>query len=199
MALLSTSCPLTRPASSARRGWLRLSLLALLAAAALCGHPAEAHGETDASVEQRVKAAMLYNFTRFITWPGAVGPDLRLCVMGRTALEPALREIEGKQSQGMVLRVKSGVADADLASCEMVLIGRSEAGRIDDLLSRLARRPVLTVSDLEGFATRGGVIELLLVDNKVRFDINTAAAQRAGLSISSKLLRLANNIRESLP
>jgi hypothetical protein len=178
---------------------LRRLLAGLLVAVGLWGGLAAAHDQTDAPVEQRVKAAMLYNFTRFITWPVAAGPDLQLCVVGRTSLEPALRDIEGKQSQGMSLRLKSGVAEADLVACHMVLIGRSEAGRVDDLLRRLARRPVLTVSDLEGFATRGGVIELLLVDNKVRFDINTAAAQRAGLSISSKLLRLANNIRESLP
>ncbi|MDX1696889.1 MAG: YfiR family protein, partial [Thiohalobacterales bacterium] len=66
--------------------------------------------------------------------------------------------------------------------------------RLDEVLDSLGGMPVLTVSDIESFTTRGGIIRLRMIDNRVRFDINTAVAGNAGLSISSKLLSLATSV-----
>ena len=70
-----------------------------------------------------------------------------------------------------------------------------EAGRIDELLAGLRHKPVLTVSDADDFTKQGGIIQLRLVDRKIRFEINVDAAERAGLNISSKLLSLATRFR----
>jgi hypothetical protein len=71
-----------------------------------------------------------------------------------------------------------------------VFVSASERGRLPEILSALGSKSVLTVSEVEEFAARGGVINFVLVDNRVRFEINPGAAKRSGLKISSELLRL---------
>jgi hypothetical protein len=80
-------------------------------------------------------------------------------------------------------------------NCQLLFVSRSQTHKLHDVISTLREQPVLTVSDIDNFIESGGIIGFRLIDNKVRFDINTGAAKTAGLSISSKLLTLASTIR----
>jgi hypothetical protein len=144
-------------------------VIAVLAAALLACMPAFSGIAGQPSTEYRIKAAFLYNFTSFVTWPeefaGQTG--FTLCVFGDDPF---------------------GV---------LVFISEISSEQLGATLALLHRLPVLTVSDMHGFTELGGIIEFRIIDNKVRFDINLNAAESAGLTISSKLLSLATRFRQN--
>ena len=170
---------------------LLLSLLLLHGSASL--------GDERADNEYRIKAAFLYNFSSFTSWPEMALQDnaqFRLCVVGHDPFDGALDSLSGKKVNGIPLKVSRLAAGENMQSCQLAFISESETGRIEETLGGLTGKPVLTVSDIDDFTLHGGIIRLKLVDNKVRFDINVDAAEQAGLKISSKLLSRATIIRE---
>jgi len=108
----------------------------------------------------------------------------------------ALASIDGKSVQGRTLRVRRGLRPLEIKSCHVAFIAASEERRIPELLRAAAKAPVLTVGDSDGFAEGGGMIGLINADNRVQFEINNDAAQRANLKIGSQLLRLARLVKE---
>lgn len=150
------------------------------------------------SSEYAVKAALLYNFSRFTRWPEFSTPNghLNLCVIGNNPFGNALDKIRGKEVHGRTLEI-SELHNGDMGKCHIVFINRQESGRVSSLLRRASKFPVLTVSDMDGFSDIGGMIELQIINNKVVFYINVDAADKAGIIISSKLLRLAGKITGS--
>lgn len=173
----------------------RGALICLVLLGTLPAHGVATPGAAaEPTVEHRVKAAMLFNFTRFIAWPGAGGPELSLCVVGEDPLTAALDGIHGKETGDRTVTVRPAVSPAHLARCHMAFISRSEAASLPPLLDALKARPVVTVSDIPGFVERGGMVELVVVEGKVRFEVNIGAAEQAGLRFSSKLLRLARQV-----
>jgi len=179
--------------SVSRRAAGRL-LLAVLIAAASGACPC---GETP--TEYEVKAAFILNFARFVEWPdaapaGATGV-LTIGILGKDPFEGALeRVVENK----MVGARKLAVVHVDgielMKPVQILFISRSESGRLEEVLTKLRGAPVLTVGDMEHFARDGGVINFILEDGRIRFEINPAAARSAGLRLSSKLLRVAKVI-----
>jgi YfiR/HmsC-like len=150
------------------------------------------------STEYRIKAAFLYNFTSFVTWPedkaGVAG--FTLCVLGDDPFGNLLDKLAGKSVKGTQLTVRRLQNLALLDQCNLVFISEIANGETGDALALLQGLPVLTVSDTRGFTELGGIIEFRIIANKVRFDINLKAAESAGLSISSKLLSLATRFRQ---
>jgi hypothetical protein len=149
--------------------------------------------------ERAVKAAFIYNFAKFTDWPAAAGgtPDaLVLCAFSDESYAPALAAIEGKPVQGRAMRVRRDVRLGDIKSCHMMFIAESAARRSPELLRAARAAPVLTIGEAEGFAEPGGMIGLIAEDNRVQFEINTEAVQRARLKISAQLLRLARIVKE---
>ncbi len=148
--------------------------------------------------EYEVKAAFIYNFAKFIEWPeGAFdegGSDLKLCVLGKDPFGPALDAIEGKAVRGRKVKVRRLREAGKSGDCHFLFIGDSEKGNLGRILKALASSPAVTVSDMRGFAGAGGVVQFVMEEHKVRFIVNAAAAERAGLKISSKMLRLARRI-----
>lgn len=148
--------------------------------------------------EYEVKAAFIYNFAKFIEWPqGAFdggGSDLKLCVLGNDPFGPALGAIEGKGVRGRKIKVRRLREAGKSGGCHFLFIGDSEKGNVGRILKSLASSPTVTVSDMRGFAGAGGVVQFVMEEHKVRFIVNTAAAEKAGLKISSKMLRLARRI-----
>lgn len=148
--------------------------------------------------EYEVKAAFVYNFTRFVQWPQAraSGP-LDICVMGEDPFGSALDEaVENKHVGGRPIAV-TRLSETDTASaCEVLFISSSEHDRVERIVETLADSPVLTVGDVEDFAERGGMINLTERGSHVRFEINVDALERAGLRASSRLLRLATIVGE---
>jgi YfiR/HmsC-like len=155
-------------------------------------------------VEYPVKLAFLYNFTKFIEWPpGSYRyPDapLAICIVGHDPfgpdIESALRtRIVGSHPVEVLARKPTDT----LSVCHMVFIPATEKDQADKIVKGLNGSSTLTVGETEGFAGLGGIINLTVEGNKVRFEVNQLAAQRAGLKISSKLLSLAKIVTDNAP
>ncbi|MGH9510027.1 MAG: YfiR family protein, partial [Terriglobales bacterium] len=178
-----------------RNGGLRGAGACVLLCACLNAPAQEA-----APTEYQVKAAFLYNFGKYVEWPpGVLAADsFAICVLGDDPFGSALdRIIEGKSVQGRKLVAYRLGRVEDSGKCQVLFVSASENGRLAHILAALRDRRVLTVGDTVGFAQRGGVINFQLEGSKVRFEINLDAAERAGLTVSSQLLKLAKVIRES--
>jgi hypothetical protein len=156
-------------------------------------------GEREAA-EYEVKAAFLYNFAKFTEWPaGSFADDqspLTICVLGDDPFGKAFYTIRSKTVKNRPVAVRE-IADAGAAGgCHLLFIAASEHPHVDAIVGSLSKRSVLTVSDMKKFAQSGGMISFVMVDDKVRFEINNGAADRAGLKISSQMLKLARNVVE---
>ncbi len=160
----------------------------------LCS-PAAAAEELTAP-EAKVKAAFLYNFAKLAEWPtntftNATTP-LVIGVLGSDPFGPVLEEVtNGKTINGraVVIIVYSRVED--VGGCQLLFISAAENGHLPAILAKLADQPILTVGDTPQFAVRGGVIGLIKREGEIHFEVNRAAAARAHVQLSSKLLRLA--------
>ncbi len=154
--------------------------------------------------EYQLKAAYLYNFTKFTDWPAnafaTTNAPIIIGIIGEDPFGPPLDEtVRGELVNHRPLRIKRLGTDAELRGCQVVFISRSEADRLPAVLGVLAGRPVLTVSDINGFAQRGGMVNLRLVSKSVKMEVNPMAAKAAGLKISSKLLQLAAIVETAAP
>ena len=158
-----------------------------------------ARGEPPVSREYAIKAAFLYNFAKFVEWPNEAFQDestpIDLCIVGEDPFGTALEPVKGRAVRGRKTVIKRGVKPDELRKCHICFISRSEEENLAKLLTELRDWQALTVSDVEGFAQRGGVIGLVTVEDEIHLEINIDAAERAGLTVSSRLLKLARIIR----
>ncbi len=187
-----------RVGTAGRRGGILLCIAILLS---VCTPRTPAASESPSvSLEYQVKAAFVYKFLKFIEWPTAGMPDSgHTMVVGFWGTGPmlaALQSVEGKEVSDRSVTVRSITDPDSLTGCHVVVIGRSEKPRLDMILRALEGSSTLTISEIDDFAARGGMINFVIEDNKVAFEINPAAADRADLRISSKLLRLATIVSE---
>jgi len=172
---------------------LRTACLALVlfAFAAAPLQPAGAAGPS----EYEVKAAFLYNFARFVEWPlDAPGDDRTfvVTVLGRDPFGSVLDDtLRGKTIDAKRMVVRRVLRSEDVGRSHIVFISDSENERLPAILKSLEAAPVLTVGDMNQFAERGGVIRFKVDQERIRLEINVAAAQRSRLRISSQLLKLA--------
>jgi hypothetical protein len=168
----------------------------LLQVVLLCAgvSPAAFGGEEPS--EYQIKAAFLVNFIRFVEWPAeafktATAP-LVVGIVGQDPFDGALDQAVSKKTVNGRAVVIRHFSDAESArSCHVVFLAASEARRLSDVTSTVTSRGLLIVGESDGFAERGGIINFIVLDNHVRFQVNPSAATRAGLTISSKLLQLA--------
>ena len=149
--------------------------------------------------EYQVKAAYLYGFGRFVEWPAtaAVSGDgaFVLCVLGEDPFGRLLDQAaEGAVLKNQPVNVRRIGRPEDGAGCDTLFVSASEQPRLPRILSVLGRQPVLTVGDSPEFAQRGGMIGFSMEGSRVRFTVNLAAAQDAGLMLQSELLRVAASV-----
>ena len=153
-----------------------------------------------APTEYQLKAAYLYNFAKFVDWPADAfaspqSPFL-ICILGTDPFGNVIDEaLRGKTIEDHPVVVERAKESSDARHCQMVFVSSSEKKRIREILGTLRGSHVLIVGESESFAESGGMIQLVLEENRVRFAINTGAAESAGLHISSKLLALARIVR----
>jgi YfiR/HmsC-like len=158
-------------------------------------------GQAVKPTEYEVQAAYLSNFGRFVEWPArstAAEREFEVCVLGQDPFVPLLdAALKGEVIRGvpMVAKRVNGVSDA--AGCRIVYINPGKDARLKAILDGFKGMSVLTVSDNPGFTKQGGMIQFVLEGNRVRFEINLAAAQQAGLTLSSELLKVAVAIRRA--
>jgi hypothetical protein len=158
-------------------------------------------GAADALTEPQVKAAFIFNFAKFVQWPAQAfatsQAPIVLCVPAREGLGGALAGIDGKQVHGRELRVRRGVKPDDMKACHILFVPDAEARSVADLLRTVGMLPVLTIGEPDGFAAAGGGIGFVTRDERVQFEINQGAVERANLQVSSQLLRLATIVQDA--
>jgi hypothetical protein len=193
MAVLRTEEPAGRRYRR-RRSQLPLLLFAV-AAAGLSTTAARAQSSPD---EYQVKAAYILNFARFVEWPPDALPassPIAIAIVGEDSFGGALEEVlRGKSANGHPIQLRHLRWDEELATYQIVFISNSEEPHLPQILRYLAHSSALTVSDIDRFSLRGGIIEFCMVGNRVRFDINREPAIAAQLIISSKLLSVARAV-----
>ena len=173
-------------------GWLRVAALAGLCFGVVCPVFGAA-AENERLDEAQVKAAFHYNFAKYIQWPTLDGRSnaLSIGIVGADRFRDVLGSIvSGKTVNGRDIDVRQVLDEEDVRAYHIIFIA-AESRRTADVIERVARAGVLTVGETPQFLQEGGVIQFYLRDNRVRFQINAAAANNAGLRISSQLLSLS--------
>lgn len=152
------------------------------------------------SLEYHVKAAFLYNFTKFVKWPekafaNAASP-IKICILGKSPFGPSLDAIENKTVGGRKLLIFEAKSMDDIDDCHVLFISNSSEKEFFGSIERTREKNIFTVGDKKGLARKGCVINFIVVKNKVRFEINTKSAERANLKISSQLLKIARIVED---
>jgi hypothetical protein len=166
---------------------------------ALCflviSRPAQCLAQSGAEREYELKAAVLYHIIEYVEWPKDSLPNqpstIQIGLLGNIPFAEALQVLNGKSLQGRKLVVKRISKPQDARDCQVVFIGSSEKPRLSEIVSELKNRPILTVSEVEGFAEHGGIVNLVAVQNRINMEINRDVARESRLNISSQLLKLA--------
>lgn len=164
-----------------------------------------AHPQTAKPTDYQVKAAYLARFVKFIEWPDNPSPPpaggapadepFPICVLGQDPFGSALDAALAGETFGRHPLVPRRVASArEAAACRVVFIGEGDRA-LRRALTELEGSRVLTVGDQPEFLKRGGMIQFLLEGNRVRFQVNLTAAKKAGLNLSSELLKVAADVR----
>lgn len=144
--------------------------------------------------ESALKAAFIYNFVRFTEWPDefpAADPFV-MCVVGDAAVSTALeRTVSGRNVGGHSIVVARSAVAGSKSQCHVLYLSGAAANQREQLVAGLNDAPVLTISDIEGFADVGGMVQFFFENGQLRFSIRLEPAKRARLRISSKLLQLS--------
>jgi hypothetical protein len=169
---------------------------ALALAILLCARPMAQQAEAG---EQVIKAAYLYNFTKFIDWPESAFAEpsapFAVCVLADTMFHDHVAAImHNEQVRGRPVVVRRPAAPHEVAACHMAYFSRTEAERTGKHLAELGQSPILTGGEGQRFMQLGGHIAFHLEHDRVRFTVSRTRAEAASLSISSKLLRVAKNV-----
>lgn len=151
--------------------------------------------------EHEVKAAFLYNFAKYTTWPADAfareDSPFVLAVFGAdpfgTALDATMKDKKVGTHPVQVVRY---ARVADIATPHLLFIAEAGADGVAEVLAKVREKPVLVAGDAAGFASAGGTFGFFLDDKKVRFEANPAAAKRAGLQVAAQLLKLARIVEE---
>jgi YfiR/HmsC-like len=167
----------------------------LILAAMLCCLPHAASAQANELPEYRLKAAFLYNFALFTEWPAEVGKTINLCVVGRDPFGKELDELQGKALGERSIAVLRKSVNEPLRGCQVLFVPESSIAGLPRMLEELRDRPVLTVADCPSSAGQTVALNMSVVQNKVTFEANVAAARTQRLTLSSKLLRLATKVR----
>jgi hypothetical protein len=146
--------------------------------------------------EYTLKLALVYKLTKFVTWPAHVFHDatqpFNICVLGKNPFGKSLDALTARQVYGRPIRVQRLTSlDGRGVQCQVVFVARSEGRSVDAILTTSVGRPILTVSALDRFARRGGMVEVVRTDRRFGLRINLDAARTGGLRIAAPLLELA--------
>lgn len=149
--------------------------------------------------EYRVKAAYVYRFSQFVTWPPAAlagAATIDICVLRPSPFGGELAQlVRGESVEGRAVRVRE-VAGADaVAGCHAIFVGADAPGA-RNVVRAATGHHILTVGESESFLNDGGIIALRVIDRRVRFEVDAANARRAGLRIAAQLLNLAVRVRD---
>jgi len=183
---------LSAPFARAAKPWALPLAVLLLASPGLAAQNARAS-------EYQLKAVFLFNFAQFVDWPADAFPDadtpVVIGILGDDPFEGLLDQtVRDERLRGHPFQVRRYQSVDEVKTCHILFIRRPDGARLEETLARLKDRPILTVSDVDGFAERGGMIRFVTDRNRIRLQINPESVEAAHLTISSKLLRVAEVI-----
>jgi hypothetical protein len=174
--------------------------------ALLCVVPSNAGAADGAAAaparEYEIKAAFLYNFTKFVDWPAQsfanADTPIVIGVLGDSPCVQALeRLVKDRKVNGRPIVVRRIASAAEAKVTQMLFVGSAQEEQFAGMEPAIASLPVLTVGESPGFATLGGAIDFVPQGDNIRFEINIGVAERAGLKISAQLQKLATAVRRS--
>jgi hypothetical protein len=186
--------------NTGKRGQMRHILFLVAVAVLLLAVARPVAADPPAVSVAQVEAVFLFNFAKYVDWPATAFPNpaapITIGVVGTDVLGDSLDHIvAGKSVNGRPFAVKHFSPDADFAGCQILFIGNLETSAVTQILDKTSTLPILTVSDAKLFAQDTAIIGFVLKDQKVRLAIDLDAARKAGLTISSKLLAVADVVR----
>lgn len=174
--------------------------------------PSQGQNKSSPDIEYKLKAAFLYNFIKFVDWPEKIFPDekgkILIGIIGKNNFGNAFEPVKDKKVKGReveiryynsIIELKKNkdeleIAAAELRKCHLLFVSSSEKDFITDIINIVKGKNVLTVGEVPDFLDSGGIINFILEENKVRFEINLIAARKSKLTIRSQLLRLAKKV-----
>ena len=161
--------------------------------AACTGNPV--YGQPEAVQEYELKAAVLYKIVKYVDWPAASFKNTDnkyiLYILGEDPFGEMIQAYENRSINDKKLEIRRARRVSDIGPCHILFIGSSEEKNLSSILKAIEHLNILTVADMEEFAHRGGIINFVLKQNRITFEINLQSAKDAELQINAKLLRLA--------
>jgi hypothetical protein len=152
-------------------------------------------GIASAAPEYRIKAAFLYNLARMVEWPNenvlTAKEPFVICFIGEEPFGEALDALNDKQVRNRPISLRKDIGVNQAGQCAMLFISPSEDFHLEEIVDETEGLPLLTVGDVEGFAARGVMINLLRDEKKIKLEVNLPATEKAGLILSPTLLELA--------
>ena len=186
--------------ASRKRAW---TLIVLLAGAAGWS-PASRAADNEVSLEHRVKAAFLYKIAGYVEWPEKVFPakDTPLAI-GVAGAEPLAEELariaKDRRANDRAIRVKRVKFQEALDGLHVIFVGREHRNRVKELVPGALQRSGLVVTEWESALTQGSMVNFIIVDGRVRFEVALETAHKAGLKLSSRLLAVAHHVYSGAP
>ncbi len=167
--------------------WVGLLVMGLVTHGAVWAQP-------NYQAVDRIKAAYVYNFAKFVELPGGEDRAIRLCVLGKNDLNGAIQAIHRRIAQGREIVVRKDVALDQIKDCNIVFVGESEARLLPLIGRQVSSSPVLLVSDVRQAVDQGAHLSLVASDDRVEFDVNLQHLQKSGIKASSQMLKLARAV-----
>lgn len=155
-------------------------------------------------IEYQIKAAYLYKFVNYVEWPASTFPQVNspvtIAVAGADAIELELNKIKSRRpAEQRMLEIRHLSPDDSLAGVQVLFIGKREGSRLQQWLKRTQFQSILTVTETDDGLDSGGIINFISRENRIRFEISVAHAERSNLRISSRLLGVAQKIEAKGP
>lgn len=176
------------------------SLRTYLAAGCLIGALSLSAGSIYAqdNKEYLVKAAFIYNFTKFVEWPGdkaiSKQSSVDVCMVGDSGMAETAAVFKKASTVKLSISLVREKNISNLGHCHIVFISGGESGKLPGLLEAMKGRPILTVSDIDDFAEQGGMIGFVMVGDNIKLAANTKVAAASGLRIDAQLLEVAHQV-----
>lgn len=175
------------------RQFMLLVLLTVLTMLAYAGYVANA--------ENKIKVALIYKLTKFIEWPAQIDnktESFSICLVGDDSFGSVIDALEKRKVGGQQINIQRiRHTDTINVDCSVAYINVTNKKRLVSILRKLQTRPVLTISDHEQFVELGGMVQFIIRNSRMGFNINYDSSVAAGLSIAAPLLELANEIKKT--
>ncbi len=153
-------------------------------------------GYNEISLEYKIKTAFTLNFLKFAEWPNSkkINEEIILSVLGDGEINEALELIEGQIVNEKKVSIRFIDSLSDLKSSDALFINTSKSKRLETIIQKLKETSILTISDIEGFCEHGGMINIVIIDDSIDFEVNLEAAQQSNINLSYKLLKQAHKV-----